>query len=89
MSGLDGHDRTISQLFFVLLDNRITDCALALRRYPDQSYDPGMRVTMDDGQLSKILIERDENSALGVGLGNDFVVARIRSGYANLLCVVS
>jgi hypothetical protein len=76
-------------LFSVLLDNGVADRALPLRRYPDQSYDSSVRATMDDGQLSEIFIECDENSTLAMGLGNDFVVPRIRFGDTNVLGVMS
>lgn len=88
-SRLHGHNGASSQLFSVLLDYRLANCALAFRRDPDQTYDTRVLVTTDNRQLAEVLVERDEDPLLSVSLLENLFVTRIRTGLSGVYCVVS
>ena len=54
-----------------------TNGTLTLRRMIDEAHDSCVRLAAHDGQLAKVLVQRDEDSAFCMGAGEELFIAGI------------
>ncbi len=89
MSGLGRHERSGSECSFMVLKDIQTDDALETGRETDQTQDSEVRLSQSDRQLSKVLVERDQNASFLVSQFKDLLVARVECPIARADDIVS
>lgn len=70
-------DRALLELGTVSFENLFADRTLLSRTESYQTYNPRVRVSADDCQLTEVLVDGDEDPALSVSARKDFFIPGI------------
>jgi hypothetical protein len=82
-------DGTVDEVVPVPLDSFEGHWGLLMHRIRDEAQKPSMRVPVPDDEISKVLVERYEDPAMGVCMRENGSIARVRRPLPNSLNVVT